>query len=67
MSGECMVSADTRPLHARVAELARRYDAMAIGADKRADASRQDADNYRRDANTLHSAAEAIKLWVPQT
>ncbi len=56
---------DARPLHKRVEALARRYDAMAIGADKRAQASVQDAQNARREAKMLHEAATAIRLWVP--
>lgn len=58
---------DTRPLHIRVKALADIYDAMAIGAEKKAFASLQDAGNYRRNAATLHEAASAIKLWVPTT
>lgn len=51
---------DTRPLHLRVKALANRFDAMAIGCEKRANASLQDAGNYRRDAQTLHEAAEKL-------
>ena len=54
------MSADTRPLHERVAAIARRFDAIAIGARKRADALRQDAENAERDAKTLHEAAGAL-------
>lgn len=36
------------------------YDARAIGFDKMAQASKQDADNARRDAGTLHEAADAL-------
>ncbi len=52
---------DTRPLSERVRAIARRYDAMAIGARKRASASLQDADNAERDARTLHDAADKIE------
>ena len=55
------MNADTRPLHVRVKALAQRYDAIAIGAAKRAQASLQDADNARRDAATLHEAAKLLK------
>ncbi len=51
---------DTRPLHVRVQVLAERYDALALGAGKRANQSRQDAGNHRRDAATLHEAADAL-------
>lgn len=59
-------SPDTRPLHVRVKALANRFDAQAIGAEKMAASSLQDAENYRRDAATLHSAAAAIEMWVPR-
>lgn len=52
---------DGRPLHARVRALAQRYDAMAIGFDKAAQKSAQDAVNARRDAATLHEAANALE------
>lgn len=52
---------DGRPLHVRVKALANRFDAIAIGAQKRADASKQDADNARRDAKTLHDAAAVLE------
>lgn len=52
---------DTRPLHVRVKALASRFDAMATGAEKRAQASLQDAANHRRDAQTLHDAAAALE------
>jgi len=52
---------DGRPLHVRVKALANRFDAMAIGAEKRAQASLQDADNARRDAATLHEAAALLE------
>lgn len=37
------MSQDTRPLHVRVKALANRFDAIASGAEKRAQASLQDA------------------------
>ncbi len=52
---------DTRPLVERVQVLARRYDAMASGAEKRAAASKQDAQNARDVAATLHEAAKFIE------
>lgn len=52
---------DGRPLHVRVRSLANMYDARAIGFDKMAQASKQDADNARRDAGTLHEAADALE------
>lgn len=52
---------DTRPLHIRVRALAQRYDAMASGAEKMARRSLQDADNHRRDAATLHEAANRLE------
>lgn len=52
---------DQRPLHVRVRALAQRYDAIASGAAKRAAASLQDADNARRDAVTLHDAANRLE------
>jgi hypothetical protein len=52
---------DGRPLHVRVRALANRFDAIAIGCEKRAQASLQDADNARRDARTLHDAADALE------
>lgn len=52
---------DTRPLSVRVRSLAMRYDAMASGARKRAEASIQDAQNAERDAKTLHDAALALE------
>lgn len=56
---------DGRPLHVRVRALAQRYDAIAIGARKRADASLQDAQNAERDAATLHEAAKALAQGGP--
>jgi hypothetical protein len=61
-----IVTPDTRPLHVRVKALAQRYDAMAIGAEKMAQRSLQDADNYRRDAATLHEAATHIEKSGPR-
>lgn len=55
------MSADTRPLIVRLEALARRYDAMAIGADKQARLSAQIAVNHRTDAATLHEAVTALK------
>jgi hypothetical protein len=55
------MSPDLRPLHVRVKALANRFDAIAIGADKRAYASKQDADNARRDAAVLHEAARRLE------
>lgn len=52
---------DTRPLHVRVKALASRFDAQANGAEKMARRSLQDADNYRRDAATLHAAAAELE------
>ena len=52
---------DTRPLDVRVRALARRFDAIAIGARKRADTIRQDAENAERDARTLHDAADKLE------
>lgn len=52
---------DGRALHVRVRALAQRYDAIAIGARKRADASLQDAGNAERDAKTLHDAANVLE------
>lgn len=54
------MSGDGRLLHVRVKALANRYDAMAIGAEKQAQLSKQIAENHRRDAQTLHDAAEAL-------
>jgi hypothetical protein len=34
---------------------------MAIGAEKMAQRSLQDADNHRRDARALHEAADALE------
>lgn len=51
---------DGRSLHARVLALANRYDAMANGAEKTPNLSIQVAQNYRRDARTLHDAADAL-------
>ena len=53
------MSPDTRPLAERVRALANRFDAMAIGAEKLRSA--QVAENHRRDARTLHDAAEVLK------
>ena len=53
------MSPDTRPLVERVRALANRFDAMAIGAEKLRLA--QVAENHRRDARTLHDAAEMLK------
>ena len=55
------MTGDTRPLHVRVKALASRFDSMATGAEKRANALRQDAENNRRDAATLHEAAEILQ------
>lgn len=52
---------DSRPLHARIQALANRFEAMAVGAEKRAQASLQDAQNHRRDAATLHEAAKVLE------
>ncbi|MFN8992550.1 MAG: hypothetical protein ACK5X3_02605 [Pseudomonadota bacterium] len=52
---------DNRPLIERVRALANRFDAMAVGAQKMATRSLQDAENHRRDARTLHDAADALK------
>lgn len=52
---------DARPLHVRVKALANRFDAQASGAEKLASRSLQDADNYRRDAATLHAAAAELE------
>lgn len=61
-----MSSPDTRPLYIRVAALAGRFDAIAIGAAKRMKAgdrsvSLQDIANAQRDAVTLHEAAERLE------
>lgn len=58
---------DTRPLHVRVKELANRFDAMAIGAEKRAADLAEVAKNHRRDAGTLHQAADALRTTPPTT
>lgn len=50
---------DTRPLQVRVKALANRFDAMASGAEKRR-SSLDVAANHRRDAQTLHDAAEKL-------
>jgi len=55
------VSDDTRPLIERVRNLATRFEAMAIGADKQPHLSRQVGDNHRRDARTLHDAIKALE------
>jgi hypothetical protein len=55
------VSIDGRPLAERVRRLAQRFDAIAIGARKQANALAQDAENAARDAATLHEAATAIE------
>ena len=52
---------DTRPLVERVRALANRFDAMAIGAEKQRDTLAQVAENHRRDARTLHDAAEPLE------
>ncbi len=52
---------DTRPLAVKVRALARRYDAIAVGARKRATASLQDAANAEADARTLHEAADLLE------
>jgi len=52
---------DGRPLHVRVKALASRFDAIAIGHDKAAQRSLQDAENARRDAQTLHDAAAELE------
>jgi hypothetical protein len=52
---------DGRPLSERVRALANRFDAMAIGAQKLASRSLQDAENHRRDARVLHMAADKLK------
>jgi hypothetical protein len=51
---------DGRSLDTRVRALARRFDAMATGAEKRSPRG-QVADNHRRDASTLHEAADALE------
>ena len=56
---------DNRPLAERVRALANRFDAMAVGAQKMATRSLQDAENHRRDARTLHDAADALKKAKP--
>jgi len=55
------MAAETRSLHGRVKALAQRFDAIAIGAERSAARSLQDADNARRDAKTLHEAAKFIE------
>lgn len=61
-----MSAPDTRPLYIRVAALAGRFDAIAIGAEKRLRAgdrsvSVQDVTNAQRDAATLHEAVELLE------
>lgn len=63
ISGARAVSGDGRPLHVRVKALANRFDAMAIGAEKRAALSAQVAENHRRDAATLHEAASFLDTY----
>ena len=55
------MSDDTRPLIERVRNLAARFGAMAIGADKTPHLSRQVGENHRRDARTLHDAVRALE------
>lgn len=53
--------ADTRTLAARVAVIARRFDAIASGQRKQSAGLIESAKNYEREAATLHEAARALE------